>query len=555
MAREFRGAGGALGVALGRAARLAAGRPAEVPADEPAEAALARFAAAQRAAAKRLADLGAQLRHEGRADEAGIFDAHALLAEDPFLTDEVARLVGETGAPLPAALDATIDRMRAALEALDDPYLRARAADIDAVGQEIRAALGGNVAAPRDLPPGSILVAADLTPAQTAGLRGGAVAGFATAYGGPTGHTAILARSLGIPAVVGLGPELLEVPEGAPLILDGDAAVLIADPAPDQQAAYAYRRDSQQRDRQRRQALRDQPGRLSDGHPVPLSANIGAPDEVEAALAAGAEGVGLFRTEFLFLDRAAPPDEAEQYAAYRSVLERMAGRPVVIRTLDIGGDKTLPYLELPQEPNPFLGVRGLRLCMRHPELFAVQLRALLRAAPHGDLWIMLPMVATPADLAWGRSRLRAAAASLAAEGLAHRADVPLGAMIETPAAAVTADLLAREADFFSIGTNDLTQYTMAADRGLGDLAQRYPHDAPAVLRLIRQAAEAAARADIPIGLCGDLAGVPTLAPTLVGLGVHKLSMAPALIPMVKERLREVSLEEAQAAARQLSLDP
>ncbi|HEU4329155.1 MAG TPA: phosphoenolpyruvate--protein phosphotransferase [Roseiflexaceae bacterium] len=555
MAREFRGAGGALGVALGRVARLAAERSVETPADEPAEAALARFAAAQRAAAARLADLGAQLRHEGRADEAGIFDAHALLAEDPFLTDEVARLVGEADTPLPAALDATIDRMRAALEALDDPYLRARAADIDAVGQEIRAALAGNRAAPHALPPGSILIAADLTPAQTAGLRGGAVAGFATAYGGPTGHTAILARSLGIPAVVGLGPELLELPEGAPLILDGDAAVLIADPAPHQQAAYARRRDSQRHDQQRREALRNQPGQLRDGLLVSLSANIGSPDEVEAALAAGAEGVGLFRTEFLFLDRAAPPNQEEQYAAYRSVLEQMAGRPVVIRTLDIGGDKTLSYLDLPQEPNPFLGVRGLRLCMRHPDLFATQLRALLRAAPHGNLWIMLPMVATPADLAWGRAQLRAAAEALAAEGLAHRADVPLGAMIETPAAAVTADLLAHEADFFSVGTNDLTQYAMAADRGLGELAQRYPHDAPAVLRLIRQAVEAAGRAGIPIGLCGDLAGVPALAPALVGLGIHKLSLAPALIPLVKEQLREVSQEEAQAAARRLSLEP
>jgi phosphoenolpyruvate-protein kinase (PTS system EI component) len=227
----------------------------------------------------------------------------------------------------------------------------------------------------------------------------------------------------------------------------------------------------------------------------------------------------------------------------------MAGRPVVIRTLDIGGDKPLPYLDMPREENPFLGVRALRLCMRRPDLFATQLRALLRAAAHGELWIMLPMVATLDDLRWGRAQLDAAAAQLAAQGIPHRADARLGIMIETPAAAVTADLLAREAAFFSIGSNDLTQYAMAADRGLSDLAARYPHDAPAVLRLIAQAADAANRAGIPIGVCGELAGVPEAAALLAGLGVHELSMAPASIPIVKERLRQVTLEQARALAQ------
>jgi len=231
----------------------------------------------------------------------------------------------------------------------------------------------------------------------------------------------------------------------------------------------------------------------------------------------------------------------------------MAGRPVVIRTLDIGGDKPLPYIDMPHEANPFLGVRALRLCMQRPDLFATQLRALLRAAVHGDLWIMLPMVATLDDLRWGRAQLAAAAESLAAAGVAHRADIPLGIMIETPAAAVTADLLAREAAFFSVGSNDLTQYTMAADRGQGQLRQRYPHDAPAVLRLIAQAAEAAARAGIPIGVCGELAGEPDAAPILAALGVAELSMAPASIPLVKERLRAITLEQARELARAATL--
>ncbi|HNP71961.1 MAG TPA: phosphoenolpyruvate--protein phosphotransferase, partial [Kouleothrix sp.] len=280
-----------------------------------------------------------------------------------------------------------------------------------------------------------------------------------------------------------------------------------------------------------------------------LWANIGHPDEAARALEHGAEGIGLFRTEFLFLDRHAPPGEHEQYAAYRRTLQTMAGRPVVIRTIDIGGDKPLPYLNMPHEENPFLGVRGLRLCMQRTDLFTTQLRALLRAAAYGDLWIMLPMVATLDDLRWGRAQLQDAAAALAAEGSPHRADVRLGVMIETPAAAVTADLFARDAAFFSIGSNDLTQYTMAADRGLADLAARYPHDAPAVFRLIGMAAEAAERAGIPIGVCGELAGVPAAAPILAGLGVNELSMAPAMIPQIKEQLQGVTFEQARAAAQ------
>ena len=340
----------------------------------------------------------------------------------------------------------------------------------------------------------------------------------------------------------------------AEVILDGAAALLIAEPDAQERADYTRRAAELRAESERRQTLRDQPGQLADGHQLALWANIGHPDEARLALEHGAEGIGLFRTEFLFLDRAAPPSENEQYTAYRRTLETMAGRPVVIRTIDIGGDKPLPYLDMPHEDNPFLGVRALRLCMRRPDLFATQLRALLRAAVHGDLWIMLPMVATLDDLRWGRAQLAAAAAALAAEGVPHRADVRLGIMIETPAAAVTADLLAREAAFFSIGSNDLTQYAMAADRGLADLAARYPHDAPAVLRLIAQAAEAANRAGIPIGVCGELAGVPAAALLLAGLGLNELSMAPASIPIVKERLREVTLEQARALAKDALLE-
>jgi phosphotransferase system enzyme I (PtsI) len=550
MSTHLHGAGGAPGIALGRAVRYMPAAPEALPADPDADAALARFSAAQAAAAQALTALAERLRGEGRPVEAEIIDAQAVFVEDPFLSDEVARRVRDEGTPLASALAATVAQMRAVMEAQDDEYMRQRAADMDAIGQAILGALRGDAGALRDLPPGAIIVAPDLTPAETAELRGGMVAGFATAFGGPTGHTAILARALGIPAVVGLGAAALEIADHAELILDGGTALLIAGPTAEERAEYQRRAALARADAERRARLRDQPGRLAGGPALALWANIGHPDEARAALDNGAEGIGLFRTEFLFLDRKAAPSEDEQFAAYRAALETMGGRPVVIRTLDIGGDKPLPYLDMPPEPNPFLGVRALRLCMRRPELFATQLRALLRAAVYGDLWIMLPMVATPADLAWGRAQLQAAAESLAGAGVPHRVDIRLGVMIETPAAAVTADLLAREAAFFSVGSNDLTQYAMAADRGLADLAARYPHDAPAVLRLIAQAAEAARRAGIPIGVCGELAGVPEAAPVLAGIGVNELSMAPAAIPAVKERLLEATLEQARELANQ-----
>ncbi|MBK9943372.1 MAG: phosphoenolpyruvate--protein phosphotransferase [Kouleothrix sp.] len=555
MSTHLHGAGGAPGIALGRAVRYLPAQPQATAPDADPATALARFADAQARAVASLNALAERLHSEGRPNEAAIFEAQALLADDPGLTDEVARRVRDEGTPLDAAVTATTAAMRAQLEALDDDYMRERAADMDAIGQSILAALHGHGSALRDLPPGAIIIAPDLTPAETAELRSGMLAGFATAYGGPTGHTAILARALGIPAVVGLGAAALDLPDGAELVLDGGAALLIGMPSQAERAEYTRRADALRADAARRMRLRDVPGRLAGGEPIGLWANVGHPDEAKLALEHGAEGIGLFRTEFLFLDRTTPPGEQEQLNAYRRTLETMAGRPVVIRTIDIGGDKPLPYLNMPHEDNPFLGVRGLRLCMQRADLFATQLRALLRAATHGDLWIMLPMVATLDDLRWGRAQLAAAATALAAEGLPHRADVRLGIMIETPAAAVTADLFAREAAFFSVGSNDLTQYTMAADRGLAGLAARYPHDAPAVLRLIGMAADAAARAGIPIGVCGELAGVPAAAPILAGLGVNELSMAPAMIAVIKEQLQSTTLAQARAAAQAATHTP
>ena len=320
MSTHFRGVGGASGIAVGRAfcfQEIAATQP--PPADEAPDAALARLATARAAAASRLRSLAERQRAAGRADEAGLFDAQALLVEDDFITEEVTRLIGDEAQPLEAALDATIGQMRAAMEALDDPYLRERAADMDAIGKEIRRALHGGGPAPAEAPPGAIVLAGDLTPAETVELPPH-IAGFATAYGGPTGHTAILARSLGIPAVVGLGAAALAIADGAELILDGDQSLLIAEPDPAERADYARRMDERNVAQVRRQALRAQPGRLADDHAVALWANIGRPEEASRALDYGAEGIGLFRTEFLFLDRPSAPSEDEQYAAYRATL-------------------------------------------------------------------------------------------------------------------------------------------------------------------------------------------------------------------------------------------
>ncbi|WP_298820695.1 phosphoenolpyruvate--protein phosphotransferase [Chloroflexus sp.] len=544
MSKVLQGAGGAAGLALGPAFHWRRAAVTVDPPGETTEMTLARFRKAQHQAAARLRALAERQRAAGLR-EADLFDAQALLVEDDTLTDGVTALVLE-GQSLTAAIQTVVAQMQAVLADLDDPYLRERAADMAAVGVELLRVLAGD-SSPAPIPPGAIVLADDLTPAETVDLPNH-VAGFATAGGGPTGHTIILARARGVPAVVGLGESILHVSDGSLLLIDGDAATVLIDPDDADVQVAQERMATLHAARHRQAALRDQPGRLRDGRPVALWANIGRPAEARLAREHGAEGIGLFRTEFLFLDRDAPPDEEEQYAAYRAVIAELPDCPIVIRTLDIGGDKPLPYLPLVPEANPFLGVRGLRVCMQRPDLLQTQLRALLRAAAHGDIWIMLPMVATLADLVWAREQLRQAAQELASAGIDHRPDPPLGVMIETPAAAVMADQLAREAAFFSIGSNDLAQYTLAVDRGHPALAARYQASDPAVWRMMDLAVRAAQQAGIPIGICGELGGDPAAAPALVGLGLNELSMSPALIPAVKERLAQITWAEAQEAA-------
>ena len=491
-------------------------------------------------------------RRLGKAD-AGIFRAQAALIADTDLITLACQIMVE-GHGVAYAWHEAVDRLAGQLAALGNPVLAGRAADLRDVGRRVLAQIDPALRSGHALPERPcILVAADLAPSDTAGLDPARVIGLATAQGGPTSHTAILARTLGIPALVAGGPGLLALADGTTAILDGGTGRLYLDPsAADIASAEAWRERQRQQaeDEARARAL---PARTRDGHTVASGANVNNPEQVPFALDQGAEGVGLMRTEFLFLERGDTPSEDDQYASYVAMLKALDGRPLIVRTLDIGGDKQVSHLQLPKEENPFLGVRGARLLLRRPDLLEPQLRALYRAARdqvgsgaptgrHAPLSIMMPMITSVPEVL----RLRAIAEGIRTEIGAP--DVPLGIMIEVPAAAIQADVLARHCDFFSIGTNDLTQYALAIDRQNTELASEADSLHPAVLRLIRMTCEGAARHDRFVGVCGGIAGDPFGACLLAGLGVHELSMTPRDLPGVKARLRGAEIGALRALA-------
>jgi multiphosphoryl transfer protein len=539
------------GVALGVARRF---RPAvlQVPDREPTDpgAELRSFEEAIAATAEDIEAQRAAVAERAGAYQAAIFDAHRLFLQDEMLLAPVRGSIrGQRSAP--AAWISAVEAMAAEWEALEDEYLRARAADLRSVGLQVLAhLLGVPVPRPRLEGPG-ILVASDLTPADAAGLDPALTLGVATAFGGPTSHAAILARSLGIPAVVGLGEGALQIAEGTALGLDGDAGLLYVEPSPDLAAELEERRRARaEADRSARAEARA-PARTLDGATVEVAANVGSPEEIAAAVDAGCDGVGLFRTEFLFMERDQMPSEDEQETAYRRAAEELGDRPMVVRTLDVGADKPLPYLAQPPEPNPFLGIRGLRLGLERPDLLETQLRAILRVAADHPVRVMFPMVATLEELRSARAALGAAAEGL---GRPLPAGLQVGIMVEVPSAALTASALAPEADFFSIGTNDLTQYTLAADRGNERVASLSDALHPAVLRLIAATCSAAAEHGRWVGVCGELAGNEAATPVLLGLGATELSMSAPAIPAVKRAVRAVDLGRArELAARAIEL--
>ncbi|MCZ2897633.1 phosphoenolpyruvate--protein phosphotransferase [Burkholderia thailandensis] len=504
----------------------------------------------ERALADTAAELDALARETASrlgAAEGEIFVAQRELLNDAALLGEVARLTVD-GHGLAWAWHRATDAQAERLAALPDPLLAARAADLRDVAQRVLRHLGETGGPARDAAGGAgarapaILIAEDLTPSDTAQLDPAVTLGFCTVAGGPTSHTAILARTLGVPAAVACGATLMDVADGACAVLDGNAGRLyVGVSARDAERA----RQVEQRladERRRASANRALPAATLDGHVIEIGANITRPAQVADALAQGADGVGLMRTEFLFLERRDAPDEDEQYACYRQMVDASGGRRLIIRTLDIGGDKQVPYLNLPHESNPFLGVRGLRLCLRRPDLFVPQLRALYRAAKAGPLWIMFPMVST---LDEAREAL-ALAETVRAELDAPK--VPLGIMVETPSAAALADHFAQLVDFFSIGTNDLTQYVLAIDREHPELARLAESLHPAVLRMIRQTVDGARRHRKWVGVCGGLAGDPLGASILAGLGVDELSMSARDVAAVKARLRGARLDALTALA-------
>ena len=488
--------------------------------------------------------------------EAQLFIAHAQMLDDPELTGQIRQALEAERVNAEWAVKSVIDVLVGIFDALDDEYMRQRAADIRDVGsrllRHLQEAEGASLSA---IAEPVILVARDLAPSDTIQLDPALVRAFVTDIGGRTSHTAIMARSLGIPAVVGLGDITANVQAGQVLAVDGSEGLVVVAPDDAELARFSAEMERQQGERTRLAALRDAESVTPDGRRVEIAGNIGTPAEVAQVLAQGGEGIGLFRSEFLYMNRDAAPTEEEQFAAYKEVAEAMAGRPVIVRTLDVGGDKGIPYLGLPEEDNPFLGYRAIRVCLDQKELFAAQLRAILRASHYGKLRVMFPMIATVDEVRAAKRELEAAKEALRGEGVPFDEGIEVGIMIEIPAAAVIADRLAKEVDFFSIGTNDLVQYTLACDRLNERIAHLYQPLHPSVLRLVKMVIDGAHAHGKWVGMCGELAGDPRATAILLGLGLDEFSMSAGSILKVRDAVRNTRYEDAQAlAARALEAD-
>ena len=540
------GVAAAPGTAVGRTLRLVRQRLEVTEAGAGAAVEQARLAAALEATQT---DMLGRIRAAGASPDAEILRAHLAFLRDPDLASASDAFV-QAGKSAGFAWRSVVDREVATLEGSGVARIAERADDLRDVARLVLLRLAGRTEIAPELPPRTILIEDDLLPSQLTGLDLSRVAGICTASGGPTSHVAILAASHGIPALVAIGPALLEIADGTTVLLDAGAGTCRIDPSP------ALLRDAEAKmaaGSAAAAALRAQaskPCQMADGTPIALVANLGGLADVALALANGAEGCGLLRTEFLFLGQQAAPSEDEQHAAYQAIASALGGRTLIIRTLDPGADKVLPYLAMPLEANPSLGLRGIRMSLWRPEILHTQLRAILRVEPPGQCLIMLPMVATLDELRQVRRVLDAEKAALG------RTDgVKLGIMVEVPSAALMADLLGREADFFSIGTNDLTQYTLAMDRTNPNLAKQVDAFHPAVLRLIAMAAQGAAAHGGWTGVCGGLASTPMAAPVLIGLGVTELSATPAAIPRVKALVAGLTMQTCRDVAKQALAQP
>lgn len=502
---------------------------------------LARLEKALAAARTELEKLTSRTRQTVGEKEAEIFRAHLLILEDPMLKERITSKIKHDKKSASWAVSEAVEEIAESFELLEEDYFRASAVDVRDIGNHLLAALEGQEERKEGIPPGSIIAAKELTPSETACFSSKVVTAIITEKGGPTGHAAIVARALGLPALSGIPGLMDRVRDGDMAIVNGTEGVVYLNPS--QELVREFEEKRKRLKEQQKLLAPGGPTVTRDGRRIELAANIREPKEAEEAFRQGAEGIGLFRTEFLFINRDQPPGEEEQLEIYRKVLELMKGRPVVVRTLDIGGDKPLPYLSLPREENPFLGLRGIRLTLKYRELFKTQLKALLRASCYGNLKIMYPMVASIEEIQEARKILEEAKQEVDKWGPEE-----IGIMIETPAAALAADILARELYFFSIGTNDLTQYTLAVDRGNEEVTYLYDPYHPAVLRLIYNTVEAAHKYNRWVGLCGELGGEIGAAPLLVGLGLDEISMSPIFITQVKQAILDLSYEKARELA-------
>jgi phosphoenolpyruvate-protein phosphotransferase len=495
-------------------------------------------------------------REQLSSEEAAIFEAHMLFLEDPELIELVQSGIHGKLLNVESAWSDAIETYAQTLEAMENEYFAARAVDVRDVGHRVLRILMGLLDDQvRDLTSQAIILARDLTPSDTVRLDKRLVLAFCTAEGGPTSHTAILAKSLGIPAVVGAGKAVLEIHQGTHLLLDAERGQVLIDVSADIAADFHDRRSVLAARNASELGSAAAPAITRDGYAVGVVANVGGVEDALAALDYGADGIGLFRTEFLYLERQTAPNEEEQYDAYREVMKVMGNRPVVVRTMDIGGDKELPYLDLGHEANPFLGCRAIRISLAEPDIFKVQLRALLRAACGHDMRIMFPMIATLDEVCRAKALLNEARQELQDRGQPLPDRLQVGIMVEIPSVVVMADRFARQVDFFSVGTNDLTQYTFAAERTNEKVAHLSDACHPAILRQIRSVIASAHDNGIWAGVCGELAGDPDALPLLLGLGLDEFSMAAPVIPRAKTIIRQWSRSAAQELAlRALDLD-
>jgi len=483
-------------------------------------------------------------------EEAQVFDAHLMVLSDPELIGQVKDSITSNKVNAESALKEVTDMFISIFAGMEDnPYMQERAADIRDVSKRILAhLLGVKIPSPATIKDEVIIVAADLTPSDTAQLNRQYVKAFVTDIGGRTSHSAIMARSLEIPAIVGTKEVTSIAKDGDIIIVDGLSGEVFLNPSEEVVAEYRAKAEAFAAQQAEWEKLKDSKTYTKDGHQVELAANIGTPKDLEGVVNNGAEGVGLYRTEFLYMDSHEMPTEEDQFEAYKAVLEGMNGKPVVVRTMDIGGDKELPYLPLPHEMNPFLGYRAIRISLNEPEMFRTQLRALLRASVYGKLRIMFPMIATLNDFRGAKALLEEEKAKLIEEGVAVSDDIQVGIMIEIPAAAVLAHQFAKEVDFFSIGTNDLIQYTMAADRMNERVSYLYQPYNPSILTLIKHVIDSAHKEGKWAGMCGEMAGDQTAVPLLVGLGLDEFSMSASSVLKTRSLIAKLTLSDMQALA-------